>query len=358
MDQPTHLFEKAEALRALNGCREAAVDALTRELRSSADPMWQEFGELAERETRGEARQFMDFLETSVSSRCSEPFTRYLLWLRHVLVARHVHPDVLHRCLGHLTPLFEECEPPDVRSALLGLLREAHYALRWYQAPPHSPVQMSPRVAHCDDFEAALLAGDHGRAQATFQQVLETCEHPAAAAIDLVQPALYGIGRKWENNEISVAQEHLATAIVEALLAEASMQGEYLPPNEQNALLALAPGNKHELGLRIVADALEYAGWTTHSLPAHTSARAIIHAVRDERPRLLAVSASLPQHLMAARALFGAVRASLGKHSPHLLLGGLAVNDYPEIARAAGGTILTPDVDSLDQALRQLAQVA
>lgn len=358
MDIPTHLFEKVEALRALSGCREAAIDMLTHELHTRADPMWHEFGDLAEQEARGEALQFMDFLEASVSSRCSEPFTRYLLWLRHVLIARHVHPDVLHHCLDQLGGLFEHSDPPNARATLLGLLREAHYALRWHQAPLHWRQDAPARGARCDDFEAALLAGDHGRAQAIFQEVLDTCAHPAAAAIDLVQPALYGIGRKWQNNEISVAQEHLATAIVEALLAGASMQGDYLPANDHAALLALAPGNKHDLGLRIVADALEFAGWTVRTLPPNTSAREIVHTTRTGRPQLLAISASLPQHLMSARALFAEVRSALGKRTPHLLLGGLAVNDYPDIAQAAGGTILTPDVESLDQALRQLSQVA
>lgn len=357
MNTPAHCLEEVDTVAALDHCRDAAVALLADAFRTSAAPMWREFGDNVPQQAHAEACQFMDFLEVSLSSHCTEAFTRYLLWLRQVLVARHVHPDILHGCLDDLSRLFADRAPSHARTALLGLMREGHYALRWHQAPVYWRERTPGRLTSSDAFEAALLAGDHGRAQAIFQEVLETCRNPTSAAIDLIQPALYRIGRKWQDNQISVAQEHLATAIVEALLAGASTQGR-LPANEQSAMLALAPGNKHEVGLRIVADALDYAGWATHCLPSTATMHDIVEAVQTERPRLLAVSAALPQHLMSARALFREIRATLGERAPYLLLGGLAVYDYPDIAHAAGAAILAPDADSLEHALSKLSKAA
>lgn len=355
---PALFLKEIDTVASLDDCRAAALAVLADALRASAAPMWREFADSVPQQAHAEARQFMDFLDVSFSRHGSEAFTRYLLWLRQVLVARHVHPDVLDGCLDELAKLFAARAPAHARAALLGLVREGQYALRWHQAPVLWRERTPARLTICNVFESALLAGDHARAQALFQEVLDTSANPTSAAIELVQPALYRIGRKWQDNQISVAQEHLATAIVQALLAGASTQGARRPANDQSALLALAPGNMHEVGLRIVADALDYAGWATRCLPAATTLRDIVEAVQAERPRVLAVSAALPQHLMSARALFSELRARCGARTPYLLLGGLAVNDYPDIARAAGGMILAPDVRSLGDALRALSKVA
>ena len=121
----------------------------------------------------------------------------------------------------------------------------------------------------------------------------------------IVEAALPGVGRTirwgWQDNRISVAQEHLATAMVNSLLAREFAAEKPEPPNDRSVVLAGVEGNQHAVGLRIVADALELAGWDVRYLGADTPTRSLVQLVRDERPNLVGLSASMPHHLRSAR---------------------------------------------------------
>ena len=352
------VIEAAEAHAVIQNQRDAAVAALVEVFRNRAAQAWREFGEDAVREMRDEAHRLLDHFEASIAGYTSSPLVRYLLWLRDVLTARQAAPDAVPLCLDRLDAVFGDTASASARAALYGVLREVQYALRWHRHATDWRIHSAPDSRGYAEFEAALVAGDHVLAQQLFRAALERQRDPVAAAVELVQPALYSIGRKWQDNQISVAQEHLATAIVEALLAETAHAHGRGGPEDSSSMLALAPGNRHSVGLRIVADALAEAGWNTHMLPAGGDVHAILEAVARERPQVLAVSVSLAHHLLTTRALFTRVRSRLGPAAPQLLLGGLAVAEYPDIARSMEDIILVPDVRDLGQTLRTLAKVA
>ncbi|MHA7834724.1 MAG: cobalamin B12-binding domain-containing protein [Algiphilus sp.] len=352
------VIEAAEAHAVLQNQREATVEVLVTVLHSRAAAAWREFGAEAECEMRNEAHRLLDHFETSIAGYTSSPLVRYLLWLRDVLMARQAEPEAVSHCLDCLEFAFAETASASARAALYGILREVQYALRWYRHATDWRIHSPPDNRRYADFEAALIAGDHALAQQLFRNTLDQHRDPVAAAVELVQPALYSIGRKWQQNQISVAQEHLATAIVEALLADAALGCSREGPAAQTAVLALAPGNRHTVGLRIVADALAEAGWHTRLVPAGEDVCAIVETVTQTCPQVLAVSASLAHHLLGTRALFARVRKRLGAAAPQLLLGGLAVAEYPDIARSMEDIILVPDVRGLGQTLRTLARVA
>jgi MerR family transcriptional regulator, light-induced transcriptional regulator len=123
-------------------------------------------------------------------------------------------------------------------------------------------------------------------------------------------------------------------------------------------VLARAPGNHHALGLRIVADAFEMAGWETQLLKAPASAESLLPLLREKQPQLLGLSASLSPHLLAMRELLRQLRDELGKTMPRVVVGGLAVNQYPDIARAMGGIIIGPDAESMICRLAELDKAA
>jgi MerR family transcriptional regulator, light-induced transcriptional regulator len=155
-----------------------------------------------------------------------------------------------------------------------------------------------------------------------------------------------------------VTQERLASAIVEALLAQASGAARVTPASGRRIVLARAPGNHHALGLRIVADAFEMAGWEAQLLKAPASVESLLPLLREQQPQLLGLSASLPPHLLAMRELLRQLRDALGEAMPRVVVGGLAVNQYPEIARAMGGIVIGPDAESMICRLTDLDQAA
>jgi methanogenic corrinoid protein MtbC1 len=110
--------------------------------------------------------------------------------------------------------------------------------------------------------------------------------------LDVLQPALYGIGHRWALGEISVAEEHYATAVSEMLLGELSAHMRRSPRDGRLAAVAGTPGEQHGLGGRMVADFLEADGWDVLRLGAGAPAADLAALVERERPDVVALSTS------------------------------------------------------------------
>lgn len=183
-----------------------------------------------------------------------------------------------------------------------------------------------PDEAPVDEVVEALLEGDQRRAETLVLEVLDDRGRFQAVMDELVQPAMEEIGRRWADGEVSVSDEHLATAIMETVLARA--HGETDLGNEEvgRALLACVEGNRHALGLRGLSDALEIEGWQTRYLGADVPTEALVDHVERWEPDLVCLSVSLAGQIPAAREVIGRIHNRFGDRGPRVLLGGLAVD--------------------------------
>ena len=129
-------------------------------------------------------------------------------------------------------------------------------------APPTPWPEASP-------FEAALLAGSQHEAFAVVNRCIENGRSLIGVELHVVQPSLYHIGEEWQANRVSVAKEHMATAI--AVSGDELMGLLRSPPSamiDRRVLLACVAGNNHSVGLRTVADAFQLTGWDVQYLGA------------------------------------------------------------------------------------------
>lgn len=69
-----------------------------------------------------------------------------------------------------------------------------------------------------DQYLAAVRAGDRREAFAVVDRACAARMDAPTLYVQVLQPALREIGRLWQENEISVADEHLATAITQAAM--------------------------------------------------------------------------------------------------------------------------------------------
>src|SRR5690606_21352948 len=144
----------------------------------------------------------------------------------------------------------------------------------------------------------------------------------------VVQPVLREVGDRWERGEASVEEEHEVTrrclAIYEALL-ERQQHLEALRRREPpDVLLACAPGNTHTIGLRMIELFLVAEGLAVRTELEPLSIDAIVSVVEDARPRIVGLSAALPEHLEAAAEISTQV-ATLG--IGRVIVGGRAVRE-------------------------------
>lgn len=86
--------------------------------------------------------------------------------------------------------------------------------------------------------------------------------------LEVLTPALVEIGERWASGSVTVAQEHLASSTVGAALQK--LLSDRRSDVHGTAVLACAPGERHEIGLMMLAVTLRSEGWQVAYLGADT----------------------------------------------------------------------------------------
>lgn len=156
------------------------------------------------------------------------------------------------------------------------------------------------------EIAAALAARDKGRAvQAALAAVASGSVTIPVLYTDVLGPLLVETGAAWQRGERHVWEEHLASAtvrtIVEALYPQVLEARRAAKPTGRSVLLACPPEETHDLGLRMVADRFELAGWTAHFIGADTPPDELVDAARTLGVDAVALSSSTHFHRLATR---------------------------------------------------------
>jgi len=105
-----------------------------------------------------------------------------------------------------------------------------------------------------------------------------------------VRRSLYEVGELWEQGKISVATEHMATAISESLLNLTYPRLFAQPRNGRSAVVTCVSNEYHQIGGRMVADVFELNGWRGYFLGANTPLADMLAFLAEKRPDAVALS--------------------------------------------------------------------
>ena len=145
--------------------------------------------------------------------------------------------------------------------------------------------------------------------------------HPLETAVDeIVAPVLIEVGASWERGDISVAQEHLVSAAVRGRIVR--LLADRRPGVRGRAVLACPAGERHELGLLILAALLSADGWGVVYLGAETPAHEALDLASLLEADVLCFSVTLAAHVPAIQA---ALERERGRR-PDVVIGGQAVD--------------------------------
>ncbi|MFA7240049.1 MAG: cobalamin B12-binding domain-containing protein [Sulfuricellaceae bacterium] len=169
---------------------------------------------------------------------------------------------------------------------------------------------------------AALLAGDRMQCAGVAQDLAAKGTAIKDLYIHLFQRSLCRIGELWEQQQISVAVEHLATAITGRMLSLLQAQVFSGATRGRTIVIACIADEHHQIGSRMVADYCELLGLRAYFLGANMPLPDLLQLINQCRPTLLGLSVTLTANLPA---LLEALDA-LGSAFPDLpiLVGGQA----------------------------------
>jgi MerR family transcriptional regulator, light-induced transcriptional regulator len=210
----------------------------------------------------------------------------------------------------------------------------------------------SPERAR-DGYLGALLASDVAGAREVLDGAIAAGLPVRRIYLDVLQPTLYEIGRRWSHAEISIAQEHLATAATQsamARLAESLSDG----PRRVRPLIALVAcvnDELHAVGGRMVADFLEADGWRVVFLGQLTPGSDLAALAAEQGATLVAVSAALPERVPQVAEACAALRGL--DPAPFVLVGGQAFGGSAERALRTSADAYADDAEAAVAAVRE-----
>lgn len=111
--------------------------------------------------------------------------------------------------------------------------------------------------------------------------------------VKLFQRSLYDVGMLWEQNRISVASEHLATAVTESLFSIVYPQIFGSGKTGHRAVVSCVANEFHQIGAKMVADVFELSGWDALFLGSNTPTDDLLELVEDREPDLIGLSLSI-----------------------------------------------------------------
>jgi methanogenic corrinoid protein MtbC1 len=144
-------------------------------------------------------------------------------------------------------------------------------------------------------YATAIEAGSFADAQRVVHEALGAGASGAEIFTRVLAPAMYRIGDRWEAAQITTADEHLATAISNRVMGSVyEALSVELPVSKERVLIAAVQGDQHVMGLRMIADVLDGAGYETIYLGANTPMDALPAAIAKHRPSVVALGGTAP----------------------------------------------------------------
>jgi MerR family transcriptional regulator, light-induced transcriptional regulator len=211
--------------------------------------------------------------------------------------------------------------------------------------------ELGPPAALAGRFLDEALRGDLAAAARTVLGADELGMPLERLFGDVLRPVLYEVGARWARGDLPVGQEKEVSELARDLIAELSRRHADPAPRGPIAVAAAVEGERHDLGLRMVAGLLRARGWRVHFLGADVAPGFLLEAVRLRAPAVVLLSATTEERLPAAAEAVAALRAA--PHPvPVVVVGGQAVAAHAAQLHAWGA--VPANEDGLDAVLAAL----
>jgi methanogenic corrinoid protein MtbC1 len=166
---------------------------------------------------------------------------------------------------------------------------------------------------------------------------------------EAVTPALYEIGALWETGQVTVGEEHRASEIMSRVVDICSQAFSHASRTKGRAFITAAPGERHTLGARIVADLLEIDGWDVDYVGATSPTADLVYLAANTGPDVIGISVAMPSNLPQLATLTRRLRALPQLGGARIMVGGWLLATEPDVWRLLGADAGAADADGAVQ---------
>lgn len=274
----------------------------------------------------------LSFLMTAVHFQDEKIFTSYSRWLGELLC--NLMPD-LDRCRimeqmrdhyrilsDSLAILPEELFNLEEKDAARLFLQKAIEITNEIvtDVTLSSQFQEGPYAGYRKAYLDAMLHSDTRNAYAVIDKAREQGVPIAHVYEDILKAVMNEVGRLWHQSKLTVDKEHYCSSVTQTVMSR-FYDELFQQPRHHRTLICCAVGSElHEIGGRMLSDLFEYDGWDTYYLGAAVPEKALLHAISEHHPHLVALSVTMPQHLQECERMVKGIKDA-----------------YPDVKVAVGG---------------------
>ncbi|WP_411080357.1 B12-binding domain-containing protein [Streptomyces sp. cmx-18-6] len=190
------------------------------------------------------------------------------------------------------------------------------------------------------DLWDAVTGQDEYRAADTVLTALDAGVPAETVLLDVIAPVQARVGRAWQADRMTVAQEHAATAIAERVIAALAHRRARGPATRGGRItVACVDQEWHALPARLLAEVLTLRGWQVDFLGAQVPTPHLVTHLHNTGADAVALSSSIATRLPAAHAAITACQAV----GVPVLVGGAAFGPDGRYARLLGADAWAPD---------------
>jgi methanogenic corrinoid protein MtbC1 len=303
----------------------------------------QRYGPIGRVRCLEDARFHLQYLAIALDAHSEALFLDYIGWAKVVLAKRNV-------------PEADLIENLKIVAGVVDTIAAHSEAQRYLQAAIEQlpsmtdevPSLLDPRAplwSVASSYLTALMQGSRRDAMQIVVDALDRGTPVRDLYREVFEPVQHEIGRLWQLNQITVAQEHFCTAATQHIMTQ--LYGRLFggAKKERRAVAMCVGSELHEIGLRIITDLLELDGWQTWYLGASVPPAAAVQLCVDQRADVLLVSATLPPHIAQVAEVIRIFRTRPELAQAKVLVGGRAFRNAPDLWRTIGADGFAANAD-------------
>ncbi len=281
----------------------------------------------------------LDYLLTSYEEGSKSIFHKYLEWAEDLFHYRGLPAHTLTGSYRAIATYLGQMKSEGTCEAVLadGLLKWIDEGLVHLAKRETGDAALRLNTPHQDILTAygeALLAADRPKATGVIRRALAEGVPIKALYRYVFHPFQINLGELWHRREITVGQEHLATAATQFIMSLLYDELLATPKKDKSMIGACVGGELHEMGMRMVCDYMEASGWHTYYLGANTPGRGLADLAREKAVDAIALSCTMAYHLPKLKAMIRRLHEEL-PYIP-ILVGGYPFIIDSELYRKVG----------------------
>lgn len=226
----------------------------------------------------------LSFLAESVRAGQPVLFQEFVLWLKTFLSSVRIPMKDVAESFQLIKTEINKSSTPDEIHIISTLIDKSIDLLLSKKNSVSLPAQHNQLNAVANEYLENLLKGRRNEALSLIMTEVKSGTPLQEIYINVFQPVQYEIGRLWQTNKISVAQEHYCTAATQMIMAQLYPYLFTGERREKKMVVTCVPGELHEMGARVVADFFEMNGWDTYYLGANMPISGVIKSLSDVKP--------------------------------------------------------------------------